>query len=206
LEINRDGAWNVAAAARQVRAVMVYPSTDYVFDGRASRPYCEDDRTCPLGAYGRSKLAGEEAVRASGAAHLVVRSSWLYGSGGRNFVDTIRALANERDALRVVGDQRGRPTWTGSLARSLLDLIDARARGTFHASDAGDASWFELAKAILEITGLGPRLVSVTTSEWNARAPRPPYSVLALKRAEGVLGRPFPHWRRSLETYLRGDR
>ena len=205
LEVNRDGARNVAEAAMAVDAVMVFPSTDYVFDGTTDQPYHENDEPAPLGAYGRSKLAGEEAVRALGVAHLIVRTSWLYGSGGRNFVDTIRTLAAERDELRVVSDQRGRPTWSTSLARGVLDLLAEDARGTLHACDSGSASWIELARSILEIIGLEARLVPVTTAEWNARAPRPRYSVMALDRAETILGHPFPHWRESLASYLRGE-
>jgi dTDP-4-dehydrorhamnose reductase len=206
LEVNRDGVRNVMEAAGDVGAVVVYPSTDYVFDGRARQPYREDHPSSPLGAYGRSKLAGEEVVRAAGDEHLVLRTSWLYGAGGRNFVDTIRRLAGERDELRVVGDQRGRPTWSASLAVALLDLVHAGGRGTLHACDAGDASWDELAGAVIDLLGLGARLVPVTTAEWGAAAPRPTFSVLALERAEALLGRPFPHWRESLRTYLRGDR
>lgn len=205
LEVNRDGARNIAEAAKAADSVMVFPSTDYVFDGTTGRPYRENAEPAPLGAYGRSKLAGEDAVRSAGVDHLIVRTSWLYGSGGRNFVDTIRTLAAERDELRVVSDQRGRPTWSTSLARSVLDLLAADARGTLHACDSGSASWIELARSILEIIGLETRLVPVTTTEWNARAPRPRYSVMALDRAEAILGHPFPHWQESLASYLRGE-
>jgi len=205
LEVNRDGARNVAAAAMEVGAIMVFPSTDYVFDGTSDRPYRETDLPSPLGAYGRSKLAGEEAVRAAGDSHLIVRTSWLYGAGGKNFVDTIRTLAAEREELRIVSDQRGRPTWSVSLAQAVLDLLEEGARGTLHACDSGSASWIELARSIIEIIELESRLVPVTSNEWNARAPRPRYSVMALDQAETILGRPFPHWRESLAAYLRGE-
>lgn len=203
--VNRDGTRNVVHASEAVGARLLYPSTDYVFDGTANRPYAPGDPTNPLGVYGRSKLAGEEAVRDGGTDHLVVRTSWLYGAGGGNFVDTIRRLAAERDELSVVGDQTGRPTWVASLARGMLDLLEVEATGTVHLSDAGTATWVELARAVLEITGLEACIVPVTTAEWGADAPRPPYSVLDLDATEALLGRPLPHWRTSLEAYLGGS-
>jgi dTDP-4-dehydrorhamnose reductase len=164
-----------------------------------------EDAPAPLSAYGRSKLAGEAAVRAVGGPHLVLRTSWLYGAGGRNFVDTIRTLAATRDELRVVCDQTGRPTWSASLARTLLDLLHAGARGTLHACDSGVASWFELAEAVVRGCGCSTRLVPVTAERWGAPAPRPTRSVLDLEETEAILGRPLPHWRTSLEAYLKGN-
>lgn len=204
MAVNRDGTRNVARATLEAGAVLVYPSTDYVFDGTETRPYRVDDPTAPLGAYGRSKVAGEEAVRSTGGPHLVVRTSWLYGAGGDNFVDTIRTLATTGDDLRVVSDQRSRPTWSASLARAVLDLLDAGALGTFHACDAGSASRLELAEAVIALCGLSTRLVSITSAEWGAPAPRPSNSVLDLERTVEALGHPTPHWRVSLESYLQG--
>lgn len=201
--VNRDGTRAVVESAEEVGARVVYPSTDYVFDGSGARPYRPEDPPSPLGAYGRSKLAGEEVVRAAAGSHLVVRTSWLYGAGGGNFVDSILRLAGERDELRVVGDQTGRPTWVGGLAAAILDLTAAGASGTVHVSDDGTATWVDLARAALDLTGHTTRIVPVTTDEWGAEAPRPSYSVLDLDATTSLLGEPRPHWRASLESYLR---
>jgi dTDP-4-dehydrorhamnose reductase len=200
--VNRDGASNVAQAAADRGALLVQVSTDYVFDGPRETPWTEDDLPSPGGAYATSKWEGEEAVRSVTERHLIVRTGWLYGRGGRNFVDTIRRLAAERDTLRVVCDQRGRPTWTESLAETLLDLAELECVGTLHACDRGTATWAELAEAVVGLSGLSCRIEPVSTEEWGAAAPRPSYSVLALERAEGVLKRRFPTWRQSLESHL----
>jgi dTDP-4-dehydrorhamnose reductase len=202
MAVNRGGTGNVVSGAAAVGATVIYPSTDYVFDGSSARPYLPDDAPHPLGAYGRSKLAGEMEVRRTPGAHLIVRTSWLYGVGGRNFVDTVRRRASEGRELRVVADQEGRPTWTESLAVTLLDLIGTGASGTLHACDAGHATWYDLARAVVEITGLEVPVVPVSTAEWGARAPRPARSLLDLTATETLLRRPLPHWRRSLMTYL----
>lgn len=204
LAVNRDGTRNVLEAARAVGATLVYPSSDYVFDGRAQRPYRPDDEPNPLSAYGRSKLAGEEEVRSAGDGHLIVRTSWLYGGGGKNFVDTIRRLAWDRREIRVVADQRGRPTWSRSLARTMMDLVESGATGTVHASDAGSATWFDLARAVTEIARAPVSPTPVSSAEYGAPAPRPAYSVLDVSATESSLSRPLPHWRSCLETYLGG--
>jgi dTDP-4-dehydrorhamnose reductase len=206
MAVNRDGTRRVAAGARAAGALLVFPSSDYVFDGRADRPYRVSDPPAPRGVYALSKLAGEEAARSAGGRHLVMRTSWLYGAGGRNFVDTIRRLGQERDEIRVVCDQRGRPTWSRSLAATLLDLVDADASGTVHASDSGSATWDELARATLELAGSSARVVPVSTDTYGAAAPRPAYSVLDLDETEALLGHPLPHWRTSLAAYLGGSR
>ncbi len=202
--VNRDGTRNVVDAADAVGARVVYPSTDYVFDGAARTPYRPHAPTAPLSVYGASKLAGEEEVRRSADAehHLIVRTSWLYGDGGPNFVDTVRGLAARGRELRVVADQRGRPTWSATLAETVLDLLDRGASGTLHACDAGTASWFELAEAVTRLAGTPATLVPVSAEDYGAPAPRPSYSVLDLADTEAVLGRPLPDWTRSLERYL----
>jgi dTDP-4-dehydrorhamnose reductase len=206
MAVNRDGTRRVAEAARDAGALVVFPSSDYVFDGHATRPYRVTDPPAPRGVYASSKLAGEEAVRSTGARHLVIRTSWLYGAAGRNFVDTIRGLGGDRDEIRVVCDQRGRPTWARSLATTLLDLVEGGASGTVHASDSGSATWDELARATLELVGARARVVPVSTETYGAAAPRPAYSVLDLAETEALLGRPLPHWRTSLAAYLGGSR
>lgn len=200
--VNAMGAAHVAHAAADSGARMLHVSTDYVLDGRGALPHPTDSLPAPVGAYGRTKLAGEWAVQAAADDWLVVRTSWLYGAGGPNFVDTMDRLARTHPHLRVVNDQRGRPTWTGSLAPTLLDLLEHDARGLYHVCDGGEATWFELAQAVLRARGLDTPLQPVTTEEYGAPAPRPRYSVLDIAAAEALLGRTFPHWKGMLDRYL----
>lgn len=202
--VNRDGAANVARAARDVGARLVHLSTDYVFDGRRSEPYPPDAHPSPLNVYGRSKLEGEEAVRAEGDRWLLVRTSWLYGDGGPNFVQKILARARAGEPLEVVDDQRGRPTWTMSLAGTLADLIAREPRGIFHAADGGDATWWELAAEALRIAEVVAEPGRVGSERFRGGARRPPYSVLDVSATEELLGRPMPPWRESLASYLGG--
>ncbi|MEZ4423334.1 MAG: dTDP-4-dehydrorhamnose reductase [Gemmatimonadota bacterium] len=200
--VNRDGAGSVARAAARCGARLIHISTDFVFDGRARRPYRPEDPTRPLGVYGASKHAGEEEVRRAGGAWAIVRTSWLYGRGGRNFVDRILERARTGEPLRVVADQRGRPTAAPGLADTLRALDDLGATGIWHVADGGEATWFELAREACRLAGLTPELTPVATGDWPAPAPRPPYSVLDLERTERALGRPFADWRSALEGYL----
>lgn len=202
VEVNRGGTRAVADACAAVGALLAYPSTDYVFDGRKGEPYRPGDAPHPLSAYGRSKLAGEKEARGA-PRHLVARTSWLYGGGGKNFVDTMLTLAERGGPLRVVDDQRGRPTWTRSLAAALLDLVERDAGGTLHVSDSGEATWRELAVEALRLAGMDDVVVEpVSTEAWGAPAPRPRVSVLDLSETERVLGRPLPHWKESLKRYV----
>jgi dTDP-4-dehydrorhamnose reductase len=202
--VNAHGAAIVAEACQRTGALFVYPSTDYVFPGARARPYRPDEETGPINAYGQSKLAGEEAARAAGR-WLVVRTSWLYGAGGTNFVETMLHLAAEQRPLRVVHDQVGRPTWTGSLADSLYELVERGAEGIFHVTDGGEpTSWFGFASTIFELCGQRVELEAVPSSAFPTPARRPAYSVLDLAAAEATLGRPLPDWRESLARYLAG--
>lgn len=202
--VNAAAAGHVARACDRTGALFVYPSSDYVFPGDAARPYRPGDPTGPLNAYGRSKLAGEAAAREAGRA-LVVRTSWLYGEGGPNFVDTISRLGRERDVLQVVDDQLGRPTWTGSLARTISELMEARAEGILHAADAGEpVTWYGFAREVLARRGIAARVEPVPSSAFPRPAPRPRYSVLDCSETEAVLGRPLPRWQDALERYLEG--
>lgn len=198
--VNVGGATHVARAAAAAGAVMVYPSTDFVFDGEKDAPYLPDDPTGPLSVYGRTKLDGEEAVRAAGPEHLVVRTSWVYGGGG--FVDAILARARAGEALRVVDDQVGRPTWARSLALLLFQLLEGGARGVWHVADAGAVSWYDFAGAILEAAGEEAELTRVSSAAYGAAARRPAWSVLDTEATEAFLGRPMTPWPRSLERYL----
>lgn len=150
-QVNALGTRNVARACADIGAGLLYVSTDYVFDGLANRPYREDDCPNPFSVYGLTKLRGERYVQSLVARHMIVRSSWLYGPGGKNFVATILKLAQERGELRVVSDQRGSPTYTRHLALKLADLLASRAYGVFHVTGAGDCSWFEFAGAIVQL-------------------------------------------------------
>jgi dTDP-4-dehydrorhamnose reductase len=193
--INGSGAAHVAAAAPYV----VHVSTDYVFDGSASQPYAEGDPTGPTSAYGRSKLAGELAVAAAGD-HAIVRSAWLFGLHGRNFVATMLRLAEDRDEVRVVNDQIGCPTFTGHLAPALVEVAERRLTGALHVVGAGSCSWYELAVATFEEARVDCRVVPVTTAEFLRPAQRPALSVLLSTRPDAPA---LPPWREGLSAYLR---
>jgi len=202
IAVNATGAANVARAAAATGAWTVHISSDYVFDGSKREPYMESDQTGPLSAYGRSKLAGEEAVAsAAPGSHTIVRSSWLFGAGGRCFPRTILGLASERDELRVVDDQIGCPTFTGHLAQALMTIATGTAPlGIVHVAGSGSCSWYELAREIVRIAGLGCEVKPCSTAEMPRPAPRPPYSVLGTERG-GEAPR-LPHWQRGLADYM----
>jgi dTDP-4-dehydrorhamnose reductase len=186
--VNAVGAQSLARATAMHGARLVQISTDYVFDGAATAPYAEDAPLAPRSAYGRTKAAGEWAVRATAADHLIVRTAWLYGAGGPCFPKTIARAAAQRGSLDVVADQIGQPTWTADLADLVLRLVDGAApSGTYHGTSSGQASWHGFAQAIVAAAGMDPSIVASTTSGGFVRpAPRPAYSVLghdALTRA-----------------------
>jgi dTDP-4-dehydrorhamnose reductase len=199
--VNGAGAGNVARAAAAIGAWTVHISSDYVFDGSRSTPYLESDRPAPLSAYGRSKLAGERAVQSAAPdAHTVVRTSWLFGNGGRCFPRTILRLAAERDVLTVVDDQVGSPTFTGHLAPALIELATAaRLEGTVHLSGGGECSWCEFAQAVVHAAQLNAEIKPGRTEDMERPAPRPPYSVLRSGRPE-VPG--LPQWREGIGEFL----
>jgi dTDP-4-dehydrorhamnose reductase len=199
-EINGAGAGIVAAEAADVDAVVVYPSTDYVFDGTARRPYIESDRPAPLSAYGRSKLAGEIEVDAAAERHFIVRSSWLFGAGGGNFVETMLKLAGDLGEVVVVRDQVGCPTYTGHLADAIVRLIDGGDYGIHHIAASEQCSWYEFAVEIFRQSGVDVRVLSCTTDEFPRPAARPAYSVLGTERAYPIV---LPDWQEGLASYLR---
>jgi dTDP-4-dehydrorhamnose reductase len=202
--VNRDGTAHVARATAEVGARLVYMSTDYVFDGAASRPYPPDAEVAPASVYARSKAEGEAAaLEAPGT--VVVRTGWLYGAFGRNFVATMIDRAREGRPLRVVDDQRGRPTWTRNVAHVVFDLMDEGVEGVWHVADTGIATWLELARTALRVSGLDDEVEGVSTAVWGAAAARPAYSVLDLARTERVLGRSMERWEDALERFLSGD-
>jgi dTDP-4-dehydrorhamnose reductase len=200
-QLNGRAAGVVAAAAREVGAAVVYPSTDYVFDGANDRPYVESDPVAPRSAYGRSKLAGERAVAAANERHFIVRTSWLFGVAGKSFVDTMLSLGRDRDGeLKVVDDQVGRPTYSGHLARALVELAQSSDYGVHHIAGGGEpCSWFEFARAIFREAELDVRLVPCSTDEFPRPAPRPAYSVLGSERTDAIR---LPDWRSGLDAYL----
>lgn len=205
--INARAPTILAEEAKRLDALLVHYSTDYVFDGAAAVPYPEDAPTNPLSVYGASKLRGEQAIVASGCRYLVLRTSWVYGLRGRNFLLTIRRLATERDELRVVADQIGVPNWSRALAEATATLVSrgldtlADRAGLYHLSARGSTSWFEFARAIVGAVE-SPRVLPITTAEYPTAARRPPYAVLATEKLERVFGVSLPDWREMLGRCL----
>ncbi|HEV2771184.1 MAG TPA: dTDP-4-dehydrorhamnose reductase [Solirubrobacteraceae bacterium] len=197
--VNATGAGVLAASACAVGARMVQVSTDYVFDGSKRTPWLEDDAVAPLGAYGRTKLEGERAVAAACADHAIARTAWLFGAGGRNFVDTMLSLGAQRDAVAVVSDQVGSPTWTGHLAPALVELAAGTATGIFHLAGGGSCSWHQLCVTTYRHAGLSTRVEETTSARFVRPAPRPAYSVLGTRRAESPR---LADWREGLACHL----
>jgi len=197
--VNGTGAGHLAAAATEAGALLVHVSSDYVFDGRSEEPYEEAAPTGPQGAYGRSKLAGEHAVAAAGGRSAIVRSAWVFGPHGKNFVDTMRRLGAERDEVAVVDDQVGCPTYTGHLAAALLRIAERGATGVMHLAGGGRCSWYDLAVATLEETGLACRVRPQSTADIGRPAPRQAFSVLSSTRADVPV---LPNWRDGLRAHL----
>jgi len=199
--VNRDGAVNVAAAAKEVGSRLLFLSSDYVFDGKKTTPYETNDPRNPQSVYGRTKAEAETQLLALLPDCCIVRTSWLFGAGGKCFPDTILKLAASRPALDVVNDQRGSPTYVIDLARAIVSLCRKNAQGIVHATNAGDCTWFEFAQEIVQSAGLTTN-VRPTSSERMARpAPRPAYSVLS-PSALNALGISTPSWRDALKRYL----
>ena len=188
--VNVGGTQHAAALG----APIVYFSSDYVFDGRKAEPYVESDSPAPLSVYGRTKLHGEAAA---GSEAWIVRSSWLFGPVGHNFVRTMLRLGAERDAVAVVDDQRGSPTFTVHLAEAVDAIVDLPF-GVYHVAAGGECTWAEFAEAIFEEAGLDCRVRRISTAEFGARAPRPAFSVLRSERGAPSL----PHWREGLRACL----
>jgi dTDP-4-dehydrorhamnose reductase len=200
--VNRDGAVNVATAAREVGARLVFLSSDYVFDGKKSTPYEVDDARNPQGVYGRTKAEAEIRLLEVMPDCCIARTSWLFGTGGKCFPDTILKLAASRPALDVVNDQRGSPTYAVDLARAIVQLCRKNAQGIVHVTDAGDCTWFEFAKEIVSSAGLGTNVRPVSSQQMARPAPRPAYSVLSPTSLRD-LGITMPSWRDALSRYLK---
>jgi len=201
MQVNGEGVAHLAMATRTIGARLVQVSTDYVFDGSKGAPYLEDDAPHPLNVYGESKLAGEMNA-AVNPDHLIVRTQWLYGLHGKNFVETMLRLGSEREELSVVDDQIGSPTWTVDLARAILALIEKGCRGVYHAANEGYCSWNEFARAIFQEAGMPVTVNTMTTEQLNRPAQRPLHSPLDCGKLLHDCGyRPQP-WRDALRAYL----
>ncbi len=192
----------MAEEAKRLGAALIHYSTDYVFDGSKVGPYVEDDPTCPINVYGKTKLAGEDAIRAVGLPHLILRTSWVYGVRGKNFLLTILRLAKEREELKIVGDQIGAPTWSRLIAETTAQIVAQRLavlqelNGTYNFTAAGNTSWHGFASAIVQGGGLEkqPRLLPIPTSEYPLPAPRPKNSVLSNDKLRKEFGVAMPDW------------
>jgi len=201
--VNAAGAANLATACRRNGTLLCHMSTDFVFDGAREMPIDESVEPHPINVYGASKLEGENAVREMlPHSHLIVRTSWLYGQRGPNFVLTMLRLARERGRLRVVDDQTGSPTWTGDLAPAILRLLESDAQGTFHLSNSGATTWRGFAVAIMQDAALDVPVDAITSAEYPTPARRPPYSVLDNRRWRERGSAPLPQWRDGLRAYL----
>lgn len=215
--VNGDGPGYLAEAAREIDADLVHISTDYVFDGRKKEPYAEEDAPNPLSAYGRSKLRGERAILESGLkSFFIVRTSWLYGPGGKNFVETIIRLAQEREELRIVADQVGSPTYTADLARAIFRLLGLESPhasrltpyGIYHFANEGACSWHEFGEEIVaQLIRLGApvkvqRILPIRTDQYPLPAMRPANSVFSKEKYRRATGADIPQWRESLNTYF----
>ena len=214
MTINADAPKAIARSAQDIGATLVHISTDYVFNGQNHTPYLETDQTSPLGVYGSSKLLGEEGVRQNCDRHIILRTAWVYGSRGHgNFIKTMLRLGADREELRVVEDQIGSPTWSYDIAVAITSLVaksldDSEIQGTYHFTNSGVASWYDLAVAIFaEAKQLGfplkiERVLPITTADYPTPAQRPAYSVLSKVKITETLGVYPPHWRESLRKML----
>jgi dTDP-4-dehydrorhamnose reductase len=199
MRINDEGAAMVAAAAASIGATVVQPSSDYVFDGSSRRPYVESDVTGAISAYGRSKLAGETSVAVANPRHFIVRASWLFGIAGKNFVETMLRLGEERPEVLVVSDQVGCPTYTRHLAEGIAELLETNDYGIHHMAADGECSWYEFAQEIFDQAGVECHVMAGTTEMLARPAPRPAYSVLGTERRDALR---LPHCRCGLAAYL----
>jgi dTDP-4-dehydrorhamnose reductase len=202
--VNGQGSENLAAAAAAFNSLVVYYSTDYVFDGAKEKPYRESDTPNPQSVYGRSKLRGEEKARAMTQDHLILRTSWLFGCNGKNFIRTIVSAARKREPLRVVDDQKGSPSFTRDLAAHTRIMLERGCRGTYHVTNSGSCSWYELAKQAVQWAGVtDASLIPVTTPEFPRPARRPANSVLANERLDQEGFPRLRPWQEAVQDYIR---
>ena len=205
-EINTQAVANLAKAAQKEDCLLIHISTDYVFDGTATTPYTEKIKTCPVSVYGKTKLAGEEAIIRSGCFYIIIRTAWLYSAFGHNSVKTILRLADERPEINVVNDQIGTPTYAEDLAKAIVKIManDDRVEheGIYHYSNAGVCSWYDFAVEIVRLSGLNCRVNPVTTAEYPTKTHRPAYSVLDKTKIKHTFGVEVPEWQEALRRMM----
>jgi dTDP-4-dehydrorhamnose reductase len=204
-KVNAEGAGHVARACRKAGVRLIHLSTDYVFDGTSRVPYSEEAQPNPINVYGESKLQGEKAVQEAEGKHLILRTAWLYGKYGKNFVDTILRLASQQKELRVVDDQQGSPTFTRDLSQAIAEFLEKDVRGILHVTNSGSCSWFEFARKILEtkgIPGWKTRVIPISSRQLNRPARRPSNSVLDCSRFKDLTGNTMRPWEEALGDYL----
>ena len=205
-EINTQAVANLAKAAQKGDCLLIHISTDYVFDGTATTPYTEKIKTCPVSVYGKTKLAGEEAIIRSGCFYIIIRTAWLYSAFGHNFVKPILRLAEERPEINVVNDQIGTPTYAEDLAKAIVKIManDDRVEheGIYHYSNAGVCSWYDFAVEIVRLSGLNCRVNPVTTAEYPTKTHRPAYSVLDKTKIKHTFGVEVPEWQEALRRMM----
>jgi dTDP-4-dehydrorhamnose reductase len=202
LLLNAKGPDLLAHACRKLSVRLLHISTDYVFDGTKGKPYFEEDTTNPINVYGVSKLAGENAIRHQMEDYVIIRTQWLIGHNGRNFVSTILSAAQINESLRVVNDQWGSPTFAPDLAKAIMQLMEMDARGIYNVCNRGKATWFDLAVKAIELVGLGTQVIPVSTLEFPRPAKRPTYSILSTKKFTEKTCKLMPIWQASLENYV----
>jgi dTDP-4-dehydrorhamnose reductase len=208
--VNATGPLNLGRCAAEIGARVIHISTDYVFDGKASLPYTEDHRPAPQGSYGRTKARGEILLAKATPSHFVVRTAWLYGARGKNFVYAMLRLMNERDDIAIVDDQYGSPTYTADLASALCVIVekDSRSYGIYHYTNEGETTWFEFARSIFEMgkargrIGRWCNVRPISTDQYPTKATRPKYSVLSKEKIKQTLGISIPTWQNALERFF----
>ena len=212
-QVNGTAPAIMAEEAKKLNALLVHYSTDYVFDGESENPYTEEDKVNPAGAYGKTKLAGEEGIQAIGGDYLILRTAWVYGIRGKNFLLTMQRLANERDELQIVSDQIGAPTWSFMIAQATTQILTQLyspqlamdkngLSGIYHLTCGGQTSWYEFAKAIITREQQQPNVIPIPTSEYPTPAKRPAYSVLSNQKLQQTFGIAVPDWDKTLELCL----
>lgn len=203
ISVNSDGVRNLAEICKKLELMMIHISTDYVFNGEKKTAYVEDDEPAPINFHGRSKLAGEDAIQKNLKNYLIVRTSWLYGPNGPNFVKSIINASKKKSILKVVNDQTGSPTFTKDLAMGITDLINLDAKGIFHLTNSEFCTWFDFAKKILELCSINDvDVIPVTTAEYNLPANRPNFSVLNCEKFKQLSGKKMRNWEAALEDYV----
>lgn len=206
-KINTEAVANLAKVAYKQDCLLIHVSTDYVFNGKGETPYTEKDNPCPVSVYGKTKLAGEEAIKKSGCLYIILRTAWLYSTFGNNFVKTILRLAGERPEISVVSDQVGSPTYAEDLAQAIVTIMGNDDRGMYegiyHYSDEGICSWYDFAAEIVRLSGLPCRVKPVTTAEYPTKTQRPAYSVLDKAKIRKTFGVSVPGWQESLAACMK---